>query len=143
MPTVEFTVASPGENPVFSLFINISGENKDWSSVKAISFYAKGSGLLKLALPTDGTNELAADYRGKWVGEFASEVELNSEWKRYVIWRDALIPEAFSQLDTLGAEWDDYDDAVNQFCFWRGSNIDEKSNATVEWFIDDIVIYKE
>lgn len=139
----KFTVASPGEYPVFSLFINISGENKDWSSVKAISFYAKGSGMLKLALPTDGTNELAADYPDKWVGEFASEVELSLEWKRYVIWRDALIPEAFSQLDTLGAEWDDYDDAVNQFCFWRGSNLSPTSNATVEWFIDDIVIYRE
>ena len=141
----KFTVAGPGENkyPTFSLGINVPLDKENWSYIKAISFYAKGSGLLKVAIPTNGTLLLRGDYPNKgWIGEFASEVVLTDEWKQYVIWSDGLVPEKFSWLDSLGGKWSEFNREVTQFNFWRGSNLNPESNTTVEWFIDDIVFYK-
>ena len=138
-----FTVSAPGGDryPAFGLGINIITENQNMSTIKAISFWAKGSGNLKLALATTYAASLSETV-DSWVGDFAAEVKLSSEWTQYVIWAEDFIPESYSELDKLQAEWSEHSDGATQICFRNGSDIGPESNTTVEWFIDDIEFYK-
>ena len=140
---VKLDVLSPGgENyPSFGLGIDVPSSRKDMSSVKAISFYAKGSGTLKVAIPTFYSDSLQAE-KNTWVGEFMAEVPLTSTWQHYVVWSDDLVPDKGSIMEKLGADWSDKNNRVTKFAFRQGSDIKPTSTTTVEWYIDDIKFYR-
>ena len=140
----KFIVSAPGgENyPSFGLGVNISDEKQDMSAIKAISFWAKGSGSLKLAFPTTYAEALSKKVNG-WSGEFAVEVKLTSDWTQYVIWADDIAPEVSSPLEKEQAEWSKHNNEVIKFSFRQGADIKPESNTTVEWYIDDLVFHKK
>ena len=140
----KFVIAKPGgtKYPSFGLSIEVPAARKDMSSIKAISFYAKGSGSLRLVMPTAYADSIR-EKDGGWVGDFTAEIQLSSDWKQYVIFADDIYPELNSLLDSRQAKWSDHSNRITQFNLKNGSDITPETDTTVEWFIDDIVFYKE
>ena len=140
----KFAVSAPGgeKYPSFGLGINIPLEQQDMSAIRAVSFWAKGSGSLKVVFPTDYADSLSKKETG-WVGNFASEVKLTSEWTQYIIWADDIIPEQYSLLEKRQAQWSKHNDKVLSFSFRQGADIKPESNTTVEWYIDDLEFHKK
>ena len=140
----KFVVAKPGGTnfPSFGLVIDVPTTLGDFSSVKAISFYAKGAGNLRLVLPTAYADSIREN-RGGWVGDFLAEVQLTPDWKQHIVFVNDIYPELNSFLDTLQVEWSDHSSRTTQLNFKSGSDLNPESDTSVEWFIDDIVINKE
>ena len=140
----KFTVSAPGgENyPSFGLGVNISDEKQDMSAIKAVSFWAKGSGSLKLVFPTTYAEALSKKING-WSGEFAAEVQLTSDWTQYVIWADDIVPEKSSPLEKDMADWSEHNNVVKQLSIRQGADIKPDSKTTVEWYIDDLTFHKK
>ena len=138
----KFEIKAPGgeKYPSFGFNIEVPATKRNMSSVKAISFWAKGSGLLRVGLPTAYADSLREN-SSAWVGDFSAEVKLTSEWQQHVIWSDDIVPEPNSLLDSLQVEWPAYSDRVTQIVFKQGSDLGPASNATVEWYLDDISIH--
>lgn len=143
-----FSVEASGNNkyPAFGLGINIPNSKKDMSSIKAISFFAWAPGVLKagkvkFVLRTAYSESLKQD-PSDWVGDFSKEIQLSSSWNEYIVWLDDLIPEPYSKLDTLQADWFDHNDDVTALVFQSSADITPQTNDVITWYIDNIKIYK-
>ena len=66
---------------------------------------------------------------------------MSDEWTRYVIWVDALLPERYSGLETIGGEWAKAKDRVYKIEFKNGDGILQGMKSTIEWYLDDITIH--
>ena len=66
---------------------------------------------------------------------------MSDEWTRYVVWADALLPERYSSLDTVGGEWEKAKDRVYKIEFKNGDGILQGMKSTIEWYLDDITIH--
>ena len=112
----------------------------DLSEMKAVSFWAKGVGKIKMVLHTNYSDSVATA-NGSWTAGFCGEFDLTSEWRRYVVWSDQLFPEQFSKLDSLGGVWDKAKDRVYKIEFKYGADVTANKKSTVEWYLDDITLY--
>jgi hypothetical protein len=114
----------------------------DLSEMKALSFWAKGQGQIKVVLSTAYSDSVAATSSNRnWEAGFYGEFELTDEWTKYIVGADVLVPEKGTKLDTIGGEWDKTRDRVSKIEFKHGSKIDKGTKATVEWYLDDITIH--
>ena len=113
----------------------------DFSNVKALSFYAKGQGKIKMVLYTAYGDSIAAANHASWTGGFSGELGLSNQWQRYVIWADALVPEKQSNLDSVGGVWSKAKNKVYGIAFKNGVDLTENQTTTVEWYLDDVTVY--
>ena len=113
----------------------------NFSNLKAISFYAKGQGKVKLVLSTAYSDSIAKANNASWTAGFSGEFGLSDQWQRYVIWADALVPEVYSKLDTLGGVWSKAKDRVYRIAFKNGTDITHNQKTTLEWFLDDVTVH--
>jgi len=112
----------------------------DLSKMKAVSFWAKGVGKIKVVLHTEYSDSVAAA-NGSWVAGFCGEFDLTNEWRRYIAWSDQLFPEGYSKLDSLGGKWSNAKDRVHKIDFKYGADVTENKESTVEWYLDDITLH--
>ncbi|MBO7104559.1 MAG: glycoside hydrolase family 5 protein [Fibrobacter sp.] len=133
--------------PYFAMEANLAPTDEDglvyfdFSKMDAISFYAKGQGRIKLVLYTAYSDSVAKVNKAEWAAGFHTEFGLTDEWQHYVVWPDALVPERFSKLDTLGGEWEKAKDRVYKIGLKNGSDVVPEQTTTVEWYVDDIIIH--
>lgn len=139
--------APEGVDPYYMLQVNFvpyaegSPTYIDFSGLKAISFYAKGQGRIRVALLTAYSDSIATANNTKWNAGFYAEYALSNEWTRYVLWPDELIPEKYSVLEAKGGEWDKANDRVYKIVAKQGNNVVAGEKSTVEWYLDDFTIY--
>lgn len=116
----------------------IDGENRiNFKNLKALSFWAKGKGEIKVAWSTDFADTCCVE---NW-GVFSYEFDLTPEWKQYTIWWDDWTASAWSELAALGAEWVDHNDDVTKLQFSNGSSYGMVVNEDIEFYLDDIRFY--
>ena len=134
-------------NPYYMLQVNFvpySGYNPtyiDFSDMKAISFYAKGHGRIRVALLTAYGDSIATANNTDWNAGFYAEYTLSEEWTRYVLWADALVPEKYSVLEAKQGDWEKAKDKVYKILVKQGNNVVAGEKSTVEWYLDDFTIY--
>ena len=138
-------VVNPPEKvyPYYALDVDLGGSEgdvKDLSNMKAVSFWAKGQGKIMFVLQTKYGDSVATA-NGSWKAGFYEEYSLSDEWTRYEVWPDALLPERYSVLADVDAEWDMAKDRVYKIEFKNGSGNIFGTATTVEWYIDDITIH--
>ena len=145
---MKFVADAPkGIDPYFMLQVNFvpyTGSRPtylDFSDMKAISFYAKGQGRIRVVLLTAYSDSIAMAEGSDWNAGFNVEYALNDDWTQYVLWPDALIPEKYSVLEKKGGEWDKAKDRVYKIVLKQGVDVVAEEKSTVEWYVDDITIY--
>lgn len=116
----------------------IDGENRiNFANLKALTFWAKGVGDIKVAWSTDFADTCCTE---NW-GVFSYEFTLTDEWKQYTIWWDDWTASAWSELAALGAEWVDHNDDVTKLQFSNASSYGQVVNDDIELYLDDIRFY--
>jgi aryl-phospho-beta-D-glucosidase BglC (GH1 family) len=111
----------------------------DMSSMRALSFWAKGRGDFKLAWKTPFT-DTCCSATNTW-GKFSKEITLSADWKQYVIWSDEWVPTPYSGLETAQEEWINHDDQVTNLEFMNGQAYGEAVDDTLELWLDDVRFY--
>lgn len=109
----------------------------DFKNLKAMTFWAKGTGSFKINWKTDYADTCCAD---TW-GAFGTEIDLTDEWKQYTVWFDQWVASAWSDLQISGAEWLDHNDDIFNLQFSNGSSYGEVVNEDLEIWLDDIRFY--
>ena len=126
----------------FNLNLSGAGDYVDLSKMEAFSFWAKGQGKIRLVLFTAYSDSIAAKSSDPgWKAGFYGEFSLSDEWTRYVVWANALLPERYSTMDTVGGEWEKAKDRVYKIEFKNGDGILRGVKTTVEWYLDDITLH--
>ena len=126
----------------FNLNFSEAGDYVDLSKMEALSFWAKGQGKIRAVLFTAYSDSIAAKSSSPgWKAGFYGEFSLSDEWTRYVVWADALLPERYSSLDTVGGEWEKAKDRVYKIEFKNGDGVLRGVKTTIEWYLDDITIH--
>ena len=145
---MKFVADAPkGIDPYFMLQVNFvpytgrSPTYLDFSDMKAVSFYAKGQGRIRVVLLTAYSDSIATAEGSDWNAGFNVEYALNDDWTQYVLWSDALIPEKNSVLEKKGGEWDKAKDRVYKIVIKQGVDVVSEEKSTVEWYLDDVTIY--
>lgn len=109
----------------------------DFKNLKALTFWAKGTGTFKINWKTDYADTCCAD---TW-GAFGTEFELTEDWKQYVVWFDQWVASAWSDLQKSGAEWLEHNDDVLNIQFSNGASYGEVVNDDLEIWLDDLRFY--
>lgn len=105
--------------------------------LKALTFWAKGTGEFKVSWVTDFADTCCTE---NW-GSYGTEIDLTPEWKQYVIWFDHWIASPWSELEGLGAEWADHNDDIRNLQFSNGSSYGQRADEELEIWLDDIRLY--
>lgn len=117
---------------------NFDGDKRfNFANLKALSFWAKGTGNIKVGWKTDYADTCCTQ---NW-GTFNVEINLTNEWKQYTIWYDQWVPSPWSELEELGAEWMEHNDDVSHLQFSNGSGYGEVVDDEIEIWLDDIRFY--
>ena len=109
----------------------------NFANLKALTFWAKGTGEFKVSWVTDFAETCC---KQNW-GTFSTEITLTSEWKQYTIWFDQWTPSPWSELEGLGAEWLEHNDDVRNLQFSNGSSYGQVVDEELEIWLDDIRFY--
>lgn len=115
-----------------------SGEKRaNMANLKALTFWAKGTGEFKVSWVSDFAEKCCKE---NW-GVYATEIDLTPEWKQYVIWFDHWVASPWSELEALGAEWADHNDDIRNLQFSNGSSYGMVVDEELEIWLDDIRLY--
>ena len=139
--------APEGVNPYYSFQVKFvpdadgSPVYVDFSDMKAISFYAKGQGRIRVVLMTAYSDSIATANNTEWNAGFYAEYALSNEWARYMLWPDELIPEKYSVLEAQEGDWNKAKDKVYVLVVKQGDGVVGGVKSTVEWYLDDFTIY--
>lgn len=115
-----------------------SGEKRaNMANLKALTFWAKGTGEFKVSWVSDFAEKCCKE---NW-GVYATEIDLTPEWKQYVIWFDHWVASPWSELEALGAEWTDHNDDIRNLQFSNGSSYGMVVDEELEIWLDDIRLY--
>ena len=125
----KFLMENPADYPSYGLGLPLDEFD---ATDKVFEFSAKGSGKIKLAFKTAGVDTIRSS---KWVGDFAAEFNLTPEWKRYTVWKDNIVPERSSVLDSLDAKWSEYGKRTTGIAFTNGTDVAPGKDLTTEWDI--------
>jgi len=107
------------------------------SSMKALSFWAKGYGTFKVGWNMAFSDTCCSD---NW-GKFSKEITLTNDWTQYTIWADQWTPSPWSALETAGYEWVDHNKAVRELQFSSGQSYGQVVNDSLEIYLDDVRMY--
>jgi len=110
--------------------ITEEGQSTDFTKMTDLSFYAKGSGKMRLKFKTE-----ASDAIGTW-GDMSYDFTLSSSWTKVTVNPSDIVPEPYSDDETKGLTWDDAKTAVHQLQFQTNGS----ENENFDFYIDDIVI---
>lgn len=113
------------------------GLRANFANLKALTFWAKGTGDFKVSWVSDFAETCC---RQNW-GAFGTEIKLTPEWKQYTIWFDEWAPSPWSELETLGAEWLEHNDDVRNLQFSNGAGYGKVVDEMLEIWLDDIRFY--
>jgi hypothetical protein len=139
--------APEGVNPYYSFQVKFvpdadgSPVYVDFSDMKAISFYAKGQGRIRVVLMTAYSDSIATANNTEWNAGFYAEYALSNEWARYMLWPNELIPEKYSVLEAQEGDWNKAKDKVYVLVVKQGDGVVGGVKSTVEWYLDDFTIY--
>jgi hypothetical protein len=134
-------------NPHFSLQTRIASSGTsspayfDFTNMKAMSFYAKGQGRIRVVFYSAYSDSIANANNAEWAAGFYREFALSDEWKRYEVWSDALFPEPYSKLEEKDGDWNKAKKKVYEIQVKQGSDVFAGVNTTVEWYLDDFIIH--
>ncbi|MBN1308322.1 MAG: cellulase family glycosylhydrolase [Chitinispirillaceae bacterium] len=129
-PSISLQAPFPGEN------------NRNWydlSPLTAISFYAKGFGLLTVDVITD-TIRNGYPPSDNW-GHFSCPFELADAWKQYVVPVKDLKPKPWSQPQQEMLDWSSGMKRAGAVSFTTHQNYGKEVDDSLEVFIDDIRLY--
>ena len=115
-----------------------SEKRANFANLKALTFWAKGTGEFKVSWVTDFAENCCK--HNNW-GTFSTEITLTSEWKQYTIWFDQWTPSPWSELESIGAEWLEHNDDVRNLQFSNGSSYGQVVDEELEIWLDDIRFY--
>jgi endoglucanase len=129
--------------PQIMLSTGFTGKyNKDWfdlSKLTAISFWAKGTGAMRVNFITERIlNGYPSD--ANW-GHMGSDFGLTSKWKQYVIPVKDLKPKAWSAAQNDKITWQDVMTKVCSIEISTNQSYDLVANDPVDIYIDDIKLY--
>lgn len=134
-------VIKGGSYPFLGIGTTLPGRyNKDWfdlSELTAVTFWAKGSGEMRIDFTTD---TIQNNHVQNW-GHFGKDFSLTSEWKYYVIPVKDLKPKLYSLAETDKLTWKD---GMKKVCYmdiatnWTYGKV---VNTTIDMYIDDIRLY--
>lgn len=113
------------------------GKRANMANLKALTFWAKGTGSIKVAWVSDYADTCCVE---NW-GSFSTEIELTPEWKQHVIWFDQWAPSPWSELEELGAEWMEHNNDIRNLQFSNGSSYGESADEEIEMWLDDVRFY--
>lgn len=126
------------EYPWAGFGTNFDGDSRfKFANLKALTFWAKGTGSFKVAWKTDFADTCCVE---NW-GSFGTEINLTPEWKQYTIWFDMWAASAWSELESIGAEWLEHNDDVSHLQFSNGAGYGQVVDEDLEIWLDDIRFY--
>jgi aryl-phospho-beta-D-glucosidase BglC (GH1 family) len=130
--------------PGLGLNSNFTGEyNKDWfdlSQLTAVSFWAKGSGQMRIDFITDTI--LNGYPAGENWGHFGKDFGLNAEWTHYVFPVKNLAPKPWSVAQTRDKlTWSDGMKKVTSLLFSTNQTYDKVADDSLQIYLDDIRLY--
>ena len=134
-------------DPYFSLQTRIASSGTsspayfDFTNMKAMSFYAKGQGRIRIVFISAYSDSIARANNAEWAAGFYREFALSTEWKRYVVWFDALFPEPYSVLEEKDGDWNKAKKKVYEIQVKPGYDVYAGTKSTVEWYLDDFTIH--
>lgn len=116
--------------------------NVDWfnfSTLTAVSFWAKGSGEVRACMTTD-TIQNGYGPNDNW-GHFARDFTLDSDWTYYHFAVEEFEPKPWSLAESDGLVWSD---GMKKVCFFEiqsSQYYDRVADDTLEIFVDDIRLH--
>ena len=129
--------------PSINISTTFTGEyNKNWfdlSDLTAITFRAKGNGLMRIGFITDTI--LNGYPEGENWGHFGCEFSLSPEWKLYTIPVKNIQPKPWSKAQQSEVMWDAGMKKVCSLEFSSSQQYDKVAEDSLEIFIDDIKLY--
>ncbi len=129
-PSISVTAPFPGEE---------KGMWCDLSSMTAVSFRAKGFGMLTLDIITD-TILNGYPPSDNW-GHFSCSFELTDKWKNYVVPVNELKPKPWSRPQQEMLDWSAGMKKACALSFTTHQNYGKMPDDSLEVFIDDIRLY--
>ncbi len=116
----------------FAVGLNLTEEDvyTDMSKMTALEFYAKGSGTFSVRF---GTKKMKDE--GTW-GDMMYVDSLTSEWEKYTVDPQKIIPEEYSPGAISGVKWEAAKTAVTKIEF----RTEQNPNTSMILYLDDIVV---
>jgi len=129
--------------PTFNLSTSLTGEyNKDWfdfSPLTAVSFYAKGRGMMRVNFITDTV--LNGYASGENWGHFGCDFTLTPEWKEYVIPASDFLPKPWSKTQQDQVTWADGMKKVTSIEFASSQFYDQIADDSLDVYLDEIKLW--
>ncbi|MFP4418522.1 MAG: hypothetical protein ACLFSB_14745 [Chitinispirillaceae bacterium] len=111
----------------------------DFSSLTAVSFWAKGSGRVRTCLTTDTIQNGYAE--GQNWGHFSSDFTLQPQWTYYEFAAEDFVTKPYSPAQKDGLVWEDGMDKVCYFEIQNSQYYDRYADDTLEIYVDDIHLH--
>ena len=114
-----------------------NGDSFDLSTLKALTFWAKGRGDIKVGWQEKFTDTISEN---NW-GKFRKEISLTADWTQYTIWFDEWLPSPYSALEAGGYQWAEHNTTAYGLQFENAQTYGQATDDTLEMWLDDIRLY--